>query len=495
MLNVIDRLTMRQQLTLMLVVPLIAIIWFAQIDIKQAFETRSDSAATLSLAELSVSMSAMVHELQKERGMSAGYLGSKGMKFTTELPAQHALSTQMIDAFTARLAVFDRTPFGEGLSQALDAGLNRLEEVSGTRKQVLDQQVPVGTAVSFYSELNQVFLGLTNQLPKLSASSRVSNQAAAYNAFLQSKERAGIERAVLAAAFAADRFARGGADKFRGLVTQQDTFLTTFRALANQEALNFYTKAMSEPAVASAHKLRQIALDRADRGGFNVDPTRWFSIQTEKMGFLKGVENYLAESLIATASGIYADASGRATGSSIAALLVALGTTGFAFAVMFILMRQLGTDPANLQKLVKAVANGNLDYRLNDEHRAKGVFTDVVRMRTSLKERIETDKESLAVNLRIRSALNRAGTSICIVDNDLNVLFVNRALETLLERRQGSLRSALSGFGPSDRFNSADLKGKEVCRLHTNPAEFRRQILSTESQLKLTSEIADLTFR
>ena len=41
-------------------------------------------------------ISMMVHEIQKERGMSAGYLGSKGEKFASEIIKQRRLTDKRI---------------------------------------------------------------------------------------------------------------------------------------------------------------------------------------------------------------------------------------------------------------------------------------------------------------------------------------------------------------------------------------------------------------
>ncbi|MFT6249783.1 MAG: hypothetical protein ACJAZQ_003008, partial [Cognaticolwellia sp.] len=41
---------------------------------------------------LTVANNALVHELQKERGATAVYLGSKGERFTSELKAQRQLT-------------------------------------------------------------------------------------------------------------------------------------------------------------------------------------------------------------------------------------------------------------------------------------------------------------------------------------------------------------------------------------------------------------------
>jgi len=48
------------------------------------------------IAELSTLISSLVHETQKERGLSAGLIGNKGSKFKNELTTQKKLTDKKI---------------------------------------------------------------------------------------------------------------------------------------------------------------------------------------------------------------------------------------------------------------------------------------------------------------------------------------------------------------------------------------------------------------
>ncbi len=51
------------------------------------------------LANLNVKISLLLHETQKERGMSAGYIGSNGVKFKDNLTEQKELTNKNINEF------------------------------------------------------------------------------------------------------------------------------------------------------------------------------------------------------------------------------------------------------------------------------------------------------------------------------------------------------------------------------------------------------------
>ena len=70
-------------------------------------------------AVLSVKIGNLVHELQKERGMTAGYLSSKGQKFAKELPLQRETTSQREAEYRSFLESFNVTAHDETLRTAL----------------------------------------------------------------------------------------------------------------------------------------------------------------------------------------------------------------------------------------------------------------------------------------------------------------------------------------------------------------------------------------
>ena len=67
----------KRKLLILLALPLIAFLSFSIIQIKEKAAVVQEMSSISELTELSVKISLLVHETQKERGMTAGYLGSK----------------------------------------------------------------------------------------------------------------------------------------------------------------------------------------------------------------------------------------------------------------------------------------------------------------------------------------------------------------------------------------------------------------------------------
>ncbi len=67
---------------------MLGFVWLSASTILKSAHIKSEMVTITALTQLSVVYSELVHELQKERGMTAGYIGSKGTKFADKLKSQ-----------------------------------------------------------------------------------------------------------------------------------------------------------------------------------------------------------------------------------------------------------------------------------------------------------------------------------------------------------------------------------------------------------------------
>ena len=113
------KMKLSYKLAIMALLPLIGLLFFSVSKVISSYEINSkiatESAQVIRLAELSVTSSNLVHELQKERGLTAGYIGSSGSKFADKLPEQRVQTDEKLLLFEAMLEDFDTKEFGKTL--------------------------------------------------------------------------------------------------------------------------------------------------------------------------------------------------------------------------------------------------------------------------------------------------------------------------------------------------------------------------------------------
>ncbi|MEZ9873115.1 methyl-accepting chemotaxis protein [Vibrio sp. 10N.261.51.C6] len=288
-------MSFKQKIIALLILPILGFLWLSVSAISKGVETTSELSSLNQLTRLSVVYSELVHELQKERGMTAGFIGSQGTKFVSELRAQRASADNRRNLKTeywqsAEIDLPQITRLNTEISQSLN-------QITSIRNRVDSQSIPLSEALGYYTKLNAKLLSVSALIAELSSDAAITTETIAYYNFLQGKERAGIERAVLNNTFSKNEFGPGMLVKFISLVTEQNTYFSNFEVLSNPDNVRFFEQQLNDRSVAEVEKLRGLA--ESKMSGFDVDPVYWFSQSTARIVQLKKTENRLAESLIA----------------------------------------------------------------------------------------------------------------------------------------------------------------------------------------------------
>jgi len=251
-----------------------------------------------SVTEFAVKISNLVHETQKERGASAGFLGSRGEKFGDVLKKQRALTDEKLGIVETYISSFDFENFDARFSIDFQEGMKELSRLKEIRQKVDSFNITVQEEVAYYTKINGLMLSAVGDIGFMMTDAEISKELNAYANFLLSKERAGIERAVLSNTFAADKFAAGLYERLIVLMTEQESFLKSFELMANEEFVSFYKNTVKGEALDEVARMRKVAMDNHVNGDFGIDSSYWFSTITKKINLLKTTEDHFAEEIL-----------------------------------------------------------------------------------------------------------------------------------------------------------------------------------------------------
>ncbi|ELY4223623.1 nitrate- and nitrite sensing domain-containing protein [Cronobacter sakazakii] len=337
----IYRLSMKTKLAIALLPLLIALLWLAGAGMLSRIDTERQMRNVEEVTRLAKSAGDVVHELQKERGLSAGYLGSRGAQFSRELTAQRARTDSALAAFNAAMKNTDEESLKGSVGEAIRAFRQRVSMLDDTRQQITALSVPAPQGVAFYTDTISTVLELVGRSTRLSHAGVIVNQMVVYYSLLSMKEQAGVERALLSGIFFADRFADGQLARLSEVVGKQQAWLAASRQLSDAEGVKRIDAALALPSATRALALRQIAFGKAASGGFGVSPASWFTAQTQRIDTLRTLENAASAQLLATAGQLASDARAgwqRFLAITLLALIVAVS---FAVVVARSIHRQL----------------------------------------------------------------------------------------------------------------------------------------------------------
>lgn len=378
-MNILRNLSLKIKILLIILLPLGGYLFFAATNILYNYQQFTSYNDIYELSALSNTISNVVHELQKERGASAGFLGSKGRKFVEKLPIQHKETDKRKRLAEIFLADFDINRFDPELANKIKQANSQIASLDSERQGILNQQRTVKEAVAYYSNTNAKLLDVIGYMTQLSDDARIASSIGAYYNFLQGKERAGKERAVLSGVFSKENFSPSTYASFIQLVTEQNTYFSVFKTLAEPEHVQFVSKTVSGASVDKVEQMRKIARDvNVDTGKtFGIDPEIWFDTITIKINKLKQAEDYLSSAFRSSAEKLTKSQKRTMTFSIISVAIILAVSLFMLFFVTKTILQGVGT--ATKVALELAEGEGDLskrmDLRTKDEI---GVLGDAV---------------------------------------------------------------------------------------------------------------------
>ncbi|MCL1048252.1 methyl-accepting chemotaxis protein [Shewanella abyssi] len=293
--NWIGNLTLKQKFVIVIAPSLLASIIFGGLYANDQYKLTKELEQVLILSQLAVANSSLVHEIQKERGMSAGFIGSNGSAFKSKLPAQHKNTDKLINSFESFLS---SQPLPATFKTEINNSKNLINDIAAIRRQVMAVTISVAEEVAFYTELNKELLSIVDLTARNGANQQIAIKAAAFAAFLQLKERAGIERAVLSSTFGNENFKAGAYRRFITLVSEQGAYQERFLALTDPQNYSSFQQLTTNSAFKEVEAYRAIGFAQNNLQLSQQQPELWFQTATKRIELLSQFEQQLSSDLI-----------------------------------------------------------------------------------------------------------------------------------------------------------------------------------------------------
>ena len=366
-MNLINNLKIKNKLFLMLLLPIACLLYFSLNGIWEKNRVAGDMKNLQELSSLAVKISTLVHETQKERGMTALFMGSKGGEAVSKLSEQKSETDKKIADLQGFLKGFNNEKFGVEFKSSLDNSLRNLDNIKSRRDSASTLKVSLSEIVDYYTNMNASFLDVIAYISRLSKNAELSTMTSAYVNFLNEKERAGIERAVLSNTFASDRFGPEMFNKFTSIIAEQNTYTSMFLSLATPEQRDFYKNKMQGQFVEETAKMRKIAFEKADKGGFKIDASHWFNMQTGKINLLKEVEDRLSNDLNKKAELLKDEAQSALTLFIAVTVFAVIASLFLGYIVVRAITKPLSNMAETSQRIATGDLNVNVEVKSKDE--------------------------------------------------------------------------------------------------------------------------------
>lgn len=273
----LNRLPLAKQLWLLLLLPLIGLLYFAIPKTLDLIEKHTIIAQTAVKLDEAAKLSQLIHELQKERGKSAGFL-ARADSSSDDLNAQHKACDTALLEYKAVTA-----------GEAIDS------ELSDCRTQVQSRALTPVESTKKYTVMVDKMMTLYGKLVYHAVLKDTKNNLLDHYWILIAKENMGRIRATLNGAFTSGSFNANSWGYFNSIKGGYENSKHTFKSFAPQEFVTELEGYENSESGKNTFAIIEMANNQNLNGAFEVDPKQWFDTATGYINDLKKLEdNHMA---------------------------------------------------------------------------------------------------------------------------------------------------------------------------------------------------------
>ena len=297
-MNTVQKKSFGFQIILIFLIPALVMLYFAYYFIAAKYETLKASELYIYASKNVQAISRLIHNIQLERGMSAGYLVLENEYDKKRLKKKLLSQQQMSDAsyrmFTAYID--DKSEMKQKLDDLLQYKNKKFErnvirlfyDISQIRNAVLSHRISFEEEIGYYSKINRNLLNLVYVL-LTHFDKNYGNLMDIYR-LEELKEIEGLERAYVYNYLLSKNkklFAR-----VRELFIEEKKFTNEYLSDASMENTLLYNKIVERESQQKVEKFEKALLNERLS---EKDAAEWFKISTERIDELEKLSLYILE--------------------------------------------------------------------------------------------------------------------------------------------------------------------------------------------------------
>lgn len=348
------RLNLAHRLSIAVGLPIIALVFFAGFFV---IEQRREAVRMSTIAEItrfSGNLSAVIHELQRERGNTAGFIGSGGgAVFTQRLRDQRQRTNAIVQAYRSALAEQDQSQFSAEYQAKINAVSAQLAQLGDHRGAVDAGGMTLGNGVSFYTAIiNSIFEAYVEEIHATDDAGMTQGMIALLN-LMEAKEKAGIERAIGSNSLGSGSVSQQNHRRLIELQAAQNAFMQEFEMIMGDEWSSRLRTAIAAPEV-EVVRFRELMSE----GGYGASVPQgqggdWFDASTVRIDALMDVETQFSNHLIGLAEARLSSSTRSAWLTGTLAAVVTLATIMISIFVTLGVVRPIKEITENLTEITQ----------------------------------------------------------------------------------------------------------------------------------------------
>lgn len=334
-------MTIRSKILLLSFFPIATLLYFVWHEAGEWLELKDNLQKKYEQVVKSEGLSMIVHELQKERGESSGFLASGGLKGFDRLSEQRMETDRSIKKLEALVQEKSKDP----------VDLTAFDGLAMMRTQVNDLKTTPARSEEYYTAKIATLISEMLSIANSNRTGETKNDFLAHTHILYAKENLGQIRAMLYALFTAKRFEGYTIERLGALKGSYDLNIRFFLNEAPDDVKKIYADRFKGPAVKTTMDMIETAFLNFKDDRFEVDPDVWFDSATSVINILKEIEYYcLSDFKQHTISNLK-----QATGDTTIKLATVAAVLALIFALAFFTLKNLFSASRKLEGDIRTI--------------------------------------------------------------------------------------------------------------------------------------------
>lgn len=417
------------QIALLALLPMIAVAGFATLAVVEKGIELSHHEFMRPLTRIAEDAGNVVHEIQKERGLTVGWINAGYPPAgAARIDKQRAATDAAIKVFDDHLTAAELND--EHLVEELQHVADDVHKITGIRASIDSKRYDVTETKAKYSYEISSLIHLVGITVEASPSQEITAELLPYLALVEAKESGGLERANGATMLT--QFEKTGEvdhKAFLNFVMQEGgeaAFLKEFKAVALKDQKEMFREMVSGPDVDKVNKWLKVMHDlplTKDAQGITAEA--WFAASTSRLNKIKAVSDELIHRAEYAADRDTATLQGHIFWISLAGILVFFGVGIFAV----LQVRKISGILKSQSETISGLANGDLETEIpfvdrpdeiGDIAKAAEVFRTKLIHQKELEEEAEIGRaQRRKRSAHLESAISEFQTNVAAIQTQL----------------------------------------------------------------------------
>lgn len=291
-------ISLGKRLWLAVLVPIVVAVLLAG-NIFAEFSSKYRRMSDIAIASENLkAVGAIVHALQVERGLTAGFLASGGKNQKAELAVARKASDDAASHMPELRSALSRLR-DDQINDEIAGLAPKLEALRQNRAQIDTLAMSGKQSFQFYTSTIAQLVEFAKTLSLKGVDSQIAAEIIAYTQLIQAKEMAGQERGIGNAIINAGRSELNQTLTFTRLAGAQEALLNNFVTLQPQELQASYLSGLKVSSAETIEQVRSRILGSQSGGSLSdLDAHAWFSATTQRIEAMFALERQSLSRLV-----------------------------------------------------------------------------------------------------------------------------------------------------------------------------------------------------